>query len=193
MDIVPCLERYPVQVRLENGTTVTIRPLEKSDKVLLARFFQRVSEEDRFYLKENVTAPEVIQGWIDTMDLDRVVPIVALDRDRIVADATLHRSRAPARRHIGEIRVVVDPDFRGEGLGPRMIHELVDIGTAIELERLIFELVDRRELGAIHAAVQVGFEESAVLKGRVKDVYGSYQDLVVLELNLDQNGGYIHF
>ncbi len=193
MDIVPCLERYPVQVKLEDGTTITIRPLEREDKVLLARFFQGVSEEDRFYLKENVTAPEVIHNWIDTLDLDRVVPIVALDKGEIVADATLHRSRAPARRHVGEIRLVVGPNFRSRGLGSRMIRELVDIGSAIELEKLVFELVDRRELGAIHTAVQAGFEEAAVLKNRVKDVYGSYQDLVVLELNLDRNGEYIHF
>ena len=74
-----------------------------------------------------------------------------------------------------------------------MIRELVDIGTAIELEKLVFELVDRRELGAIHAAVQAGFEETAVLKDRVKDVYGSYQDLVVMEMTLDRNEEYIHF
>ena len=60
--IIP-LERYPVKVELENDMQFTIRPLEQKDKVPLAQFFTQISEEDTFYLKENVTAPEVIHGW----------------------------------------------------------------------------------------------------------------------------------
>ena len=160
---------------------------------MLARFFQTISEEDRFYLKENVTAPEVIQGWIDNMDYDRAVPIIAIAGGQIVADATLHRSRAPARRHVGELRVVVHPDYRRVGLGARLIQELIDLGRALELEALFFGLVDRREMGAIHAAATAGFEEVAVFRNRVKDVYGSLQDVVVMERGLESDGASGHF
>ena len=78
MDVNVVLQRYPFDVKLEDGSDFTIRPLAKEDKIMLARFFQAISEEDRFYLKENVTAPEVIHGWIDNMDYDRAVPIVAI-------------------------------------------------------------------------------------------------------------------
>lgn len=187
MDIIPALKRYPVKIKLEDGTGLELRPLNQDDKIRLAKFFQRVSEEDRFYLKENVTAPQVIHGWIDNLDYDRVVPIVAVHGDDIVADATLHRSRVPARRHVAELRVVVDPDYRSRGVGSRLIHEMIDLGRVLELDKLVFELVDRRELGAIHAAVYAGFEEVAVLKDRVKDVYGSMQDLVIMEMSLKQD------
>ncbi len=194
MDILPALQRYPIKIKLEDGTDIELRPLDKDDKIRLAKFFQRVSEEDRFYLKENVTAPEVIHNWIDNLDYDRVVPIVAVANGNIVADATLHRSRVPARRHVGELRVVVDPDFRSKGLGSRLIHELVDLGRVLELDKLYFELVDRRELGAIHAAVYAGFEEVAALKDRVKDAYGSMQDLVIMEISLKENDmDFVHF
>ena len=95
------LERYPIQVTLGDDRMVNIRPLARQDKIPLARFFRSVPEEDRFYLKENVTAPEVVSQWIEQMDLERAIPLVAVADDRIVADATLHRSRAPARRHVG--------------------------------------------------------------------------------------------
>ena len=194
MDILPALQRYPVKITLEDGTDIELRPLDKDDKIGLAKFFQRVSEEDRFYLKENVTAPEVIHNWIDNLDYDRVVPIVAVANDSIVADGTLHRSRVPARRHVGELRVVVDPNFRSKGLGSRLIHELVDLGRVLELDKLYFELVDRRELGAIHAAAYAGFEEVAALKDRVKDAYGSMQDLVIMEISLKENDmDFVHF
>ena len=72
------------------------------------------------------------------------------------------------------------------GLGSRLIHEHIDIGRALKLNKLFFELVARREQGAIRAAYGVGFEEVAVLKGRVRDVYGSLQDLLILELSLGE-------
>jgi GNAT superfamily N-acetyltransferase len=185
MDVSLLSKRYPTEIVLEDGTKVTIRPLEREDKVPLIQFFQRIPEDDRFYLKENVTAPEVIHQWTEHMDLERAIPLIAVIGGKIVADATLHRSRAPARRHVGELRIVVDPDYRGRGLGARLIQELIDLGMALGLHRLFFELVDRRERAAIHAVVHAGFQEVAVLRDRVKDIYGSLQDLVILELPLD--------
>ncbi len=55
------------------------------------------------------------------------------------------------------------------------------------LDRLFFELVERREHDAIKAAVGTGFEEVGSLQGRVRDIYGSLQNLVILELPLDQD------
>ena len=135
----------------------------------------------------------MIHGWTDNLDVERVVPIVAVLNGEIVGDATLHRSRAPARKHIGEVRVVVTPDFGRRGLGTRLIQELIDLGTAIELERLVFELVDRRESGAIQAALRCGFEETNVIKNRVRDIYGSDQDLVILERSLGDDMEFGHF
>lgn len=190
MVVSQALKRYPISVMLEDDTKAVLRPLRREDKLGLARLFQRIPEEDRFYLKENVTAPEVIHQWTEHMDFERAIPIVAVVDGCIVADATLHRSRAAARRHVGELRIVVDPDYRGRGLGKRLIHELIELGRALELHKLFFELVDGRERAAIHAAVRAGFQEVAVLKERVKDIYGSFQDLVVLELPLGRELDY---
>ena len=184
MNVGTILQRYPIKIVFDEETEVILRPLDREDKVSLARFFQRVPEEDRFYLKENVTAPEVIREWTEHTDLERTIPIVGVVDDRIVADATLHRSRAPARRHVGELRIVVDPDYRGMGLGSRLTQELVEVGKSLKLNKLFFELVERRESSAIRIAVRAGFEQTATLKGRVRDVYGVLQNLVILELPL---------
>lgn len=189
----PMLQRYPKHVTLEDGVKVTIRPLEKKDKVPLAEFFHKIPEDDKYYLKENVSAPEVIQDWVEELDYERVIPIIALVDGKIVADATLHRSRAQARRHVGELRVVVDTAYRGRGVGSRLIQELIDLAHALELDKVFFELVDRREMDAIHAAAQSGFEEVAVLRNRVKDMYGSLQDLVIMELPIQDEMAFGHF
>ena len=130
----------------------------------------------------------VRQAWFDVEHITRTVYHgLPAPRAILVADASLHRSRAAARRHIGELRVVVDPEFRGKGLGSALIRELIDVGRTLGLDRLFFELVERREHDAIKAAVGTGFEEVGSLQGRVRDIYGSLQNLVILELPLDQD------
>ena len=181
---LPNIEAYPKTILLRDETRVELRPLEEADKLRLLQFFERIPEAERFYLKENVTAPEVIKTWTANIDFERVIPIVALTGDRIIADATLHRSRAPARRHIGEFRVVVDPAYREVGLGSRIIRELFEIAVELGLYKVSFELVAHREKAAILAAERAGFREVATLKGRIRDLWGNYEDLVVLEMPL---------
>jgi L-amino acid N-acyltransferase YncA len=176
------LAPYPKTILLRDGTEITLRPLAAEDKTQLLQFFERVPEEERYYLKENVTAPENIQRWTSDIDLDRVIPILALEGNQIVADATLHRSRSQALRHIGELRIVVDPAYREVGLGRRMIRELLDLAADLGLHKVIFQLVEQREDPAIFAAESVGFVEVANLKEWARDIWGNYQNLVVLEM-----------
>jgi L-amino acid N-acyltransferase YncA len=135
-------------------------------------------------LKEDVTSPSVIQRWTNNIDFSRVIPIVALYGGNIIADASLHRSRAIARSHIGEIRIVVDPAFREVGLGRRLIRELLDVGVNLGLHKVFLELVSKHEDAGISAAMSVGFQQVGVLKEYIRDIWGDYQDLVQLELPL---------
>ena len=184
---IPNVQAYPKTIMLRDGTQVTIRPLITDDKVRMLQFFERVPEEERHYLKENVTAPEVIHEWTTGIDFARAIPIVALSGDEIVADATLHRSRASARRHTAELRIVVDPDFREVGLGGRLIRELLDIAQELGLYAATMELVAERERPAIMAAESVGFTKVATLEGRVRDFWGNYQELVIFDMRLEDH------
>ena len=186
MDVPALLRKFPRIATLNDGHQVTIRPLKPADAAALHQFFLRVPEEDRFYLNNDVTAPEVIREFTGNISMDVAIPLVAVSNDKIVADSTLHRSRRASRRHVGELRIVVDTEYRGRGLGARLIDELIQLGVDLGLERLVFELVDRREIPAIQAAKASGFEQVAVLEGRVRDMYGIMQDLVILELPLEE-------
>lgn len=179
------LRRFPSAASLYDGEQVTIRPLQPGDKDALLSFFLRVPEEDRFYLNSDVSSPEVIAEFTEHIDMSQAIPLVAQAGDRILADATLHRSRRAARRHVGEIRVVVEPEYRRRGLGVRLIHELIQVGRDLDLHSLVFELVSGHQQDAIHAAHGAGFEEVAVLRGRVLDIHGSPQDLIILERALN--------
>ena len=186
IDTPAFLRRFPRTATLNDGQHVTIRALQPDDAVELHQFFLRTPEEDRFYLNNDVTSPEVIREFTGNISLDVAIPLVAVSGDKILADSTIHRSRRASRRHVGELRIVVDPEYRGLGLGARLIDELIQLGVDLGLERLVFELVDQREMPAIQAAKAAGFEQVAMLEGRVRDMYGIMQNLVILELPLEE-------
>lgn len=178
------ISAYPKEKILLDGTKVTIRPMVIRDEEPLLEFFLRIPEEDRYYLKEDVTSPAVIRKWTEFLDYDRVLPLLAVVDGAIVADATLHRRRASGRRHAGEIRIVVDPAYRGRGLGTELMRELVSIASEGALETLVMELAEESEADAVHVAEHLGFIRVAVLRHAIKDPNNKTQNMVLLELPL---------
>jgi hypothetical protein len=83
------ITKYPYTIPLGNGFQVKLRPLLKEDEEALKTYFQDLPLEDRLCLKEDVTDPKIIENWIYNIDYDHVLPLVALDQEHIVGDATL--------------------------------------------------------------------------------------------------------
>jgi len=178
------LTDYPKEITLRDGARVVLKPMTHSDADALLHFFNRVPPEDWYYLKEEVTSPKVIQRWAAELDYDRALPLLAWVNERVVADASLHRTRSLARHHVGEIRVVVEPEYRNRGLGSALMRELAGVATRRGLERLFIEMVSEGEERAIKVAESLGFVRLAVLPKHAKDLDGNYRDIVLLEMPL---------
>jgi L-amino acid N-acyltransferase YncA len=168
----------------EDNDNITIRPMAPEDKDKLLDFFRRIPQEDRFYLKEDVTSPQVIQRWAENLDYSRALPLLAIMDNKIVGDGTLHHRRAGARRHIGEVRIVVDPAYRNRGVGRGLLHKLTEIALDKGLEKLMFEVVVDTEAAAKHTAQILGFVPVAVLPAHIKDYCGNAHDLMIMEMRL---------
>ena len=175
---------FPREVGLRDCSRVIVRPLEDGDEQALLDLFLRIPEEERFFLKEDVTAPAVVQRWVRERDFRRALALLALDGSRIVADAVLVRRRGNSRSHIGEIRVVVAPEYRDHGLGTALIRELCDIADDAGLEKVIFELVADKEQEAIRAAEWLGFLRVATIEGGAVDPLGHHHDVVLMAMPL---------
>ena len=160
-----------------------------TDKEALLDFFRRISPEDRLYLKDDVTSPAVITRWAETLDYRRVLPLLAIIDHTIIGDGTLHHSRAAARKHIGEVRVVLDPAYRNQGIGRLLLQRLVDIAKDEdrELEKILFEVVADTEQAAQHAARALGFEPVAIFAKHVRYYNGAPHDLIVMELRVGES------
>jgi len=174
---------YPKKVRLQSGTSVTIRPMVKEDADKLYAFFSRVPREDRLFLRDDVSIRDVIDSWTQELDYRKVLPLVAEVGGNIVGDATLHRRTFGWTSHVGKVRLVIDKDYRGKGLGTVLIEELIDIAKKAGLEQLVAELMSN-QTGALSAFKRLGFDKEAVFFNYVKDQVGEERNLVVMIKNL---------
>ena len=172
---------------LEDGTTVTVRPMVQHDRDRLALFFKRIPEDELRFLRDDVTDMRVIDRWIYNINYDRVLPLVVEEDHRIIADASLHRRKEGLRRHLGALRVVVDPEFRHKGLASRLIDELVSIARKEGLDRLYAE-IPADDQAAINVFQDRGFTRVAVFEGDIIDLAGKYHDLALFHLELAQKG-----
>jgi len=173
------LYEYPKKTTLKDGTQLTLRPLRKEDQQALHEYFLRMPPEDRMGLKDDVTDLEVIEHWIYDLDYDVVLPVLALDDGRIVANATLHFNQIGWTKHQGEIRITSDPDFRQKGLAARLIQELIEIAAYFGLEQLTAEIAPT-SVEARTIFRKLGFNEIASLQGFVKDFKGNQADLTIM-------------
>ena len=180
---------YPTVYHTPAGLQITLRPMLPTDQEALLDFFRRIAPEDRLYLKDDVTSPAVIARWAETLDYRRVLPLLALVDKTIIGDGTLHYSRAPARQHIGEVRVVLDPAYRHQGIGRLLLQRLVDIAKAEDpaLEKILFEVVADTQQAAQQAERALGFEPVAVFAQHVRYYSGAPHDLIVMELRVGES------
>jgi GNAT superfamily N-acetyltransferase len=180
------LDLFPKALTLDDGTTVTVRPLRAGDGAALLGFFRGIPAVDRYWLREDVTDSAVIDRWVADLDYQRVLPLVALRDEEIVADATLHRRGYGARRFNAEVRMVVAPSFRGRGLGYALLAELHDLALAVGLERLEAEIVSGAQVAAREAVELFGFREAAVMRDHLRGPAGEPHDLLVLVYQLER-------
>ena len=174
------LEDYPKEVILKDGTGVTLRPLRKGDEDRLFRMFSRLSEDDKWFLDHNVADFELIENWVKNMDPERAHSIVAVLGGQIIAHATLLRKYYGAKSHIGNIRISVDPAFRGRHLATWMLLDLINLAMAMGLETLIMQLVQDRDAALIRSVKKLEFLEKALLKDYAKDRAGNPHNLVIM-------------
>ncbi len=167
-------------VTLKNGKRIMFRFLNEQDREGLVRLFQEAPEEDTRFLKQDVKNLKLVNSWLDQINYQKVLPLVAMDLEdnRIVADATLHRGKHAAK-HIGEIRIFVSRPFRNLGLGSRMLDELIDLALRENLHWLRAEVVAEHKK-VIKAFRAKGFEIRATLEEYFIRKDGVTHDVVLM-------------
>jgi ribosomal protein S18 acetylase RimI-like enzyme len=157
-----------------------IRPIQPGDDAALAWFLQRIPEADRTFLKEDVTDPDVVVSWSRPGDA-RSVAIEEGEVVGYVAVVPLHGWSS----HVGEVRIVVDPEQRGHGIGRALARRAVLDALELGLAKLVVEVIaDQEALIAMFRGL--GFEPEALLTDHVRDRGGELRDLMVLANTVEE-------
>jgi len=168
---------------LKDGKKVTIRPLTLKDLDKLMALYKSLPPEDRKYLRVDVTDRKVVAERIPPTDQEQVFRIIALYKDKIVADGALELSGEEWRRHQGEVRLIVARPFRRKGLGMIMIRELYFLAAARNVATVVAKMM-RPQKAAQTIFYRLGFREEALLPDYVKDLTGRTQDLLIMIADL---------
>lgn len=168
---------------LKDGKKVVIRNLVLKDLDKLMALYRSLPPEDRKYLRVDVTNREIVTQRIKLADSEYIHRIVALYKDRIVADGALELSGEEWRKHQGEIRVIVARPFRRLGLGMVMMKELYFLAAEKGVETVVAKMM-RPQKAAQIICRKLGFHEEALLPDYVKDLSGKTQDLLIMMCNL---------
>jgi L-amino acid N-acyltransferase YncA len=176
------IKNYRDVATLKDGVNVLLRPMTAEDKQALVELFAPISEEDLRYLRDNVKDPSLVESWCDSLDYSRVLPLLALVKDRVVGEATLHFRSGP-KRHLGEVRIFLAKDFRRRGLGTRMLNKLIELARKQDLHILVAEIVaDQSKV--IKAFQNLGFELRCTFEDYFMLPDGDTRDVAVLMLCL---------
>jgi len=173
------MRKYPIKACLKNNTEVTIHPFEKADKENLLKFFRDLSEDDRLFLKEDVTKEEIIQRWIEELDYEKVFPLIAETKGKIIGNASIHFNKIGWSKHLAELRCVVARDFQKMGLGTLLMRELVLYAQEKGIEKIVAQMMDT-QTGAQKAFQRIGFKKEAELTGFVSDLTGKKHNLIIM-------------
>ena len=156
--------------------TVTVRAFTDDDVALLEAFFARVPEGDRTFFREDVLA----DGWRPDPAEHRWL---AVDGDEVVGSLAIRPGLAWSR-HVGEIRIVVDPARRRQGIGRALARMALLEGVGLGLQKLVVEVIAAQE-PTVAMFTGLGFEAEALLKGHVRDGAGGVHDLFVMSHFVD--------
>ena len=163
-------DRYPQEAVLRDGRRVLLRPFASHDTAALYEFFHRLPMNYKRFAWDNVDNRALIESWGQSIDYAKAFPLLALDGKRIVADATLHRRHGGPLRLVGRIKWMMDPEFRGAGLGTILVKELVNIARDHGLRHVSSMLISDLEADAVKTLEGLGFQ------GFVQPAYGTDPD-----------------
>ncbi|MEW6368441.1 MAG: GNAT family N-acetyltransferase [Acidobacteriota bacterium] len=174
---------FPKTVTLRDGREVVLRPMAGDDFERSYAFFRDLPDDIRLYLRADVTRKDVVERRMKHDDRHRFLRLVAVHGDKIVADATIYRQIHSWQRHVGELRVIIHPDYQRHGLGMDLIRELYEIANRTGLDVIYSNIIEEQK-GAVRILEKLGFKKELVKKSHVVDMMGRKHDLIVMTCNL---------
>jgi acetyltransferase len=180
------IKNYREVVTLKDGTYVSLRPLMAEDVGRMKEMYATITKDELRFFRHDVQDPETIRGWCEHPDYNKVLPILALVKERAIGSATLHFFEGP-KRHLAEIRIFLSKDYRKRGLGTKLLRALVELARRQGVYTISAEVIaDMTKV--VKAFEQVGFVPRTTLEDYFMFPDGDTADVVFMTMNLKPKG-----
>ncbi|MEX3623039.1 N-acetyltransferase family protein [Viridibacillus arvi] len=174
-----------MNVRLKNGNEVTIKEATKNDAQQMINFYNVVGGETDFLSfgkNEFNRDVEEYKKFIDSTSLEQnSIILIATLKDEIIGIASINSSQKDRTKHVGTLGIVVSEQLVGQGLGRKLMEELINWATSNGVTKKISLVTREDNTFAIELYEKLGFEKEGLLK---KDnfINGVYYNTLVMGL-----------
>lgn len=178
------MRSYPRRIKCAAGD-IEFRHMAEADEAAVLEFARKLPVHDLLFLPRNISEPKVLAAWIKEIDRGTITSLLAMQGDKVVGCGTIVQDALSWSPHVGEIRMVVSSDVRGQGVGRALTQETFALALGSGLEKITAQMtVD--QTGAIALFESLGFKAEALLRDHVRDFAGAKHDIVVLGHNVAQ-------
>ena len=149
----------------------------------LSEFFGRIPDGEQAFLKENIRDPETATAWCRPGTARRQA---AIDQAGTLVGVVSVTPELGWSDHVGQLRLLVDPAHRGQGIGRELARAALVQALELGLSKIIVEVVADQQ-PAINIFTALGFDPEALLRSHVRDRNGDFHDLIILAHMVDEN------
>ena len=165
-----------------NEKTVTLRRLVEQDRTHLLDFGAALPLDDVIYLEDDFHSPEIITRLINASFAENWRQVVAVANDEVVGYSAVRRLPGWSR-HVGDMRLLIRPDWRRCGLGTALGQSIFEAAGDLGVDKVIIEMLETQNSGrAIFE--RLGFRLEGLFTDHVIDRQGQRQNMIVLAYHI---------
>ena len=160
---------------------IEVRLIAPDDVARVVDFFAAVPEGDRTFFKEDTSDVAVVASWTAA---DAPHRLIALADDRIAGYVAVLKGVGWSS-HVGELRLVVSPDYRQKGIGRLLAQRAVVEALELGVVKLVVDVVAGQDR-LFDMFTKLGFEQEGRLRRHVRSTTGDTHDLLILSHFVDE-------
>jgi L-amino acid N-acyltransferase YncA len=158
---------------------LTVRPARESDAEAIARIYNQGIEDRGATLETELRTSEERRRWM-TARGPRHPVIVAEAAGTVVGWASLNQfNPRPAYQHVADFSVYVDRDWRGKGVGRRLLEALIDLAREIGYHKMVLSAFPFNQAG-VALYERLGFRAVGIYKEQGL-LDGKWTDTIIME------------
>lgn len=178
--------KFPWTEKID-GHNLTFRLLTRDDRPAVEKMVAALPEEDIAFLRVDLREPGALDEYFENIDRGRTVTVMAEENGRLIGYGSLHHDEQLWSHHLGELRVLTLPEYRGLGLARRIIAELFHIANDMGLDRVFCQIPAHQE-NVRKMFENLGFQPEAFLREWLHTMDGKKYDLLIVARAVDVMG-----